>query len=106
MNFKEWSKTAESEYTCEFGRYGIRDIYTTPFGVKVHDEVFMPRSIFQPQSQQTLVDLQYPVSKREWLKSKGADLDEYRYTEEGWGYPLFRGENSLERAYKFIEEEN
>lgn len=99
--FEEWSNTAESEYTCEFGRDGIRDIYTLPNGIKIHDEVWMPRSIFKPQQQQTLVDYIFPASKVEWLKEQGAEFDENRYTDEGYGYAVFCGEGSTERAFHF-----
>ena len=110
MTFKEWEAVIETEYTCEFGRYGnpcIRDIYTTPPGVKVHDEVIMPRSIFKPPYKRTLVDLIYPVTELPRLRETygDVDLDCDRYTEKGFGYPLFIGEGSLELAYNFIEKE-
>ena len=104
MTFKKWEATVETEFTCDIGRDGIRDVYATPFGIKVYHEVFMPRSIFKPQSEWTLIDIIYPVDKEEWLKKHGAAfLDVDRYTEEGFGYPVFKGKDSLERAYNFIE---
>ena len=104
MDFKEWSETAVSELTCDIGRDGIRDVYTTPKGIKVYHEVIMPRSIFKPQYEHTMIDIIYPVDKEGWLKEQGvARLDTDRYTEEGFGYPIFSGEGSLERAYNFIE---
>jgi hypothetical protein len=107
MTFKEWEDTAVSEFTCEFGREGIRDVYTTPFGVKVYDEVFLPWNPFKPQHNQTLVDLTYPITELPRLqKTYGEiELDDQRYTEEGFGIPLFKGEGCLERAYNFIEKE-
>lgn len=104
ISFKAWSETVETEYTCEFARDGIRDIYTTPFGVKVHDESFLPRHIFGKPGHQTLVDLTLPVSMKPWLLEYGAVLDENRYTPDGFGCPLFRGEDSLEQAFNFIKE--
>lgn len=103
ISFQEWSDTAQTEYTCHWGyrQQGIRDIYTLPNGVRIHDEVWMPYSIFKPQQQATLVDIIFPESKKEWLKEQGADFDEDRYTDEGFGYPLFVGENSTERAWNF-----
>lgn len=101
MNYKEWFETVKSEYTCEFSRDGIRDVYSLPNGIKIHDEVFMPRSIFKPQTQQTFVDIIFPVSDKEWIEKQGAVWDDQRYTEEGYGSPLFVGENCMERAFKF-----
>jgi hypothetical protein len=101
MTYKKWAEKAVSEYTCEFGRGAIRDIYTLPNGIRIHDEVFFPRNPFQSQHQQTLVDYVFPKSRQAWLKEQGADLDTDRYTEEGFGYPLFRGETSTERAFNF-----
>lgn len=110
MTFKQWSENATTEYTCEFGNMscpGIRDIYTLPCGLKIHDEVVLPRSIFKKQHTATLVDVIVPVSKKEWLKDTyDAELDEGRYTEEGYGYPLFIGENCTERAFEFAEKEH
>ena len=103
ISFQEWSETAQTEYTCHFGyrQQGIRDTYTLPNGVKIYDEVWMPFSIFKPQQQETLVDIIFPESKKGWLKEQGADFDEDRYTEEGFGYPIFKGENSTECAFNF-----
>ena len=103
MNFKEWAETAKTEYTCNWGYRGqcTRDIYVLPNGVRIHDEVCMPFSIFRPQTQQTLVDIIYPESKKDWLKEQGAEFDVDRYTDEGYGYALFCGDNSTERAFNF-----
>lgn len=103
INFQQWADTAQTEYTCNWGYrgQGTRDIYTLPNGVRIHDEVYMPFSPFKPQTQQTLVDIIFPESKKEWLKEQGADFDADRYTDEGYGSPLFVGENSTERAFNF-----
>ena len=101
MNYKEWSKVAKSEYTCEFGRDGIRDVYTLPNGIKIHDEVFLPRSIFRSQFTQTLVDIIVHKSNEEDIKKYGAIIDYNRYSEEDYGYPLFQGENCCEKAFNF-----
>jgi hypothetical protein len=104
MNFKEWAKIAVSEHSCDIGRDGIRDVYVTPKGIRVYHEVIMPRSIFKPQYEHTMIDIIYPVDKEGWLKEQGvARLDTDRYTEEGFGYPIFSGDGSLERAYNFID---
>ena len=85
MTFKEWQKTAISEYTCEFGRCGIRDIYTLPNGVKIHDETWFPTNPFRPQTHQTLVDIMITEAET----PSGAIWDEERYTDAGYGYPVF-----------------
>lgn len=104
MTFSDWEKTAVSEYTGEFSSDGIRDVYTTPSGIKVYHEVIIPRSLFKKQSERTMVDIIFPADKEKDLKEQGvSELDVDRYTEEGFGYPIFRGENSLEKAYNFIE---
>jgi hypothetical protein len=107
MNYKEWAETVESEYTCGWGsgNENCRDIYVLPCGVRVHDETILPRHWAKKQRHQTLVDLIYPESEAERLKKLGADMDMDRYTEEGFGYPIFRGDDSLEKAFNFVIEE-
>ena len=101
-SYKEWEKTVETEFTCEFSRDGIRDVYCFPNGIRVHHEVFLPSNPFKSQSEQTLVDILYHKSKVEWLKKQGVDyFDQERYSDEDHGYAMFQGENSLERAYNF-----
>lgn len=108
MNYKEWAENVESEYTCGWGsgNENCRDIYVLPCGVRVHDETILPRHWAKKQRHQTLVDLIYPESEAERLKKLGADMDMDRYTEEGFGYPMFRGDDSLEKAFNFVEKEN
>jgi hypothetical protein len=102
MEYKEWSETAVSEFTCEFGKDGIREVYKLPCGITIYDEVIMPRSIFKPQYNQTLVDVLMHRSQESYLKENyNAELDYNRYSEEDYGYPLFKGEDSCERAYNF-----
>jgi hypothetical protein len=105
MNYKIWETSAKSEYTCEFGKYGIRDVYTLPNSkIKIHDETILPRSIFQKQHHSTLIDLIYPISAKNELFNEGINFfDENRYTEEGYGYPVFEDENSTEKAFNFCE---
>ena len=100
ITFDQWTENLESQYTCQCGDW-MRDIYELPNGIKVYDEVCLPRSPFKPQRNQTLVDIMLPISKREELKNIGADLDEERYTPEGYGYPVFKGEDSLKQAFEF-----
>jgi len=101
MNFEEWFETTISEYTCEFGSEGIRDIYTLPCNIKIYDEVFLPRSIFQSQSTQTLVDYIVHRSQEKILEKYGSIIDYDRYIEDNYGYPLFYGEDCTEKAFNF-----
>lgn len=103
MNFESWSKEAKSEYTCNFGKDGIRDVYTIPCGIVIQDEVILPRSIFRKQHQQTLVDVILPESQKEWVESNGARWDTDRYLEDGYGQPMFEGEGSTKRAFEFAQ---
>ena len=109
MNFKDWEATAESIYTCGWGsgNENCRDIYVLPGGTQVHDETILPRHWAKKQRHLTLVDIIYPESEAErLLKEFGAEMDMDRYTEEGYGYPIFRGEDSLKQAFNFVMEEN
>jgi len=106
VSFAEWSETVETEFTCEFAGDGIRDVYTTPWGVKVHDEQFIPRHWGRKPYSRTMVDRIYPASDEQRLKKEyGCTLDYERYTEDGFGYPMFKGDDSLEQAYNFIQKE-
>jgi hypothetical protein len=49
-----------------------------------------------------MVDILLPESKTAYLEGLGMyRLDYDRYSEEGFGYPIIFGENSLERAWDF-----
>ena len=103
ITFKEWEDTVESEYTCEFGRDWTRDIYPTPSGIKIYHEVCLPWNPFRQQTERAMVDVILPESLESWLRERhGAGFDRDRYTEEGFGYPVFSGEDCLEKAYNFI----
>lgn len=98
MDFKAWEMQAVSEQTLQVSRDWTRDVYRFPNGVIVYHEVCMPWNPFQPQHEQTVVDKVVSVEDAERL---GINLDTDRYTEPGFGLPMFRGEDSLEQAYKF-----
>jgi hypothetical protein len=101
MNFKEWQDTSIVEYSCEMGRDGIRDIYKLPNNIILYDETYLPRSIFKPQYHQTLIDFIIHKSKEYIIKNAGGSLDYERYTDAGFGYPVFVGADSTEKAFNF-----
>ena len=108
--FEEWSETAESTATYEFSSDGIRDIYDTPFGIQIEEESILPRHWGRKPHYQTVVDVILPMEKEEWLKETyGGWLDDERYTEDGYGVPVFDGEESdigTQKAWKFLEVEH
>ena len=101
MNFKEWEEQAVSEATLEISRDITRDIYTFPNGTKVYHEVCMPWNPFKPQSEWALLDKELPVSMIPDLKKQGIGLDTERYSPDGFGIPVFSGEQCLEKAFNF-----
>lgn len=98
MNFKAWEETAVSEQTLQVSRDWTRDVYKFPNGVVVYHEVCLPWNPFQPQHEQVVVDKIMAVDEANAL---GLTLDTDRYTEEGFGLPVFKGEDSLEQAFNF-----
>ena len=56
-------------------------------------------------ARQLILDRKEAMFKADQLR-RGADMDMDRYTEEGFGYPIFRGDDSLEKAFNFVREEN
>lgn len=112
ITYEEWSKTAVSLETHEFGAYGewVRDVYDTPFGIQIQEEVFLPRSIFKKSSGRCVVSVILLMDKEEWLQEKyGGWLDNQRYTEDGFGTPVFNDtaeSEGVRRAWKFLEAEH
>lgn len=107
MNFKKWSETTESIFTCEFGSTSdpwIRDEYVLPSGIHVYEETYLPRNIFKKQQIDVLVDMIFNTSHIEQLKKCGMSFfDDNRYTEDGEGFCVFSGEGALEKAFNFVE---
>jgi hypothetical protein len=97
MDFNEWENSAESTFTCEFGSCGIRDVYKLTNGINLYVETYLPRSPFKPQVTNCLVDFMVT----EDTKIPAAVIDTDRYSPEGYGYPLFTGENSVRNAWEY-----
>lgn len=106
MTYQEWESKTEVLETWTWGGENMRDIYKTTSGVTLYDETIVPRHWGKKQSHSTVVDIIYPEAQAERIKSVyNADMDMGRYTDEGYGYPVFRGNDSLEQAYNFILKE-
>ena len=103
MTFKEWEKVAESVQTLEVNRDTIRDIYPTPNGVNLMHDLTMPRSIFKPQTELAVVCYTVSEDKEASIKAAGGELSGDYYTDEGYGTPIFFGEDSLEKAYNYAQ---
>ena len=98
MTFKQWEKIAVSKRTLEVGRNIIRDIYELPNGIEVIEDYVTPWNVFQKSF--SVVDVVYvmPLSTR----IPGGEMsDAGYYGEEGYGFPSFRGNNAMEKAYNF-----
>ena len=69
----------------------IRDIYMFN-NVRIYHDVTFPRSPFKPQTEYAVVDYRIPENENtiEW------------YCEEGYGLPMFRGKDCLDKAVEFI----
>ena len=102
MDFKTWTQTTESINTISYGDF-VRDTYVTPNSIHIVHNVTMPRSIFKASSQWAMVDLILPLSKREEIETLKGELSEDFYTEDGYGVPLFSGEDCLEKAFNYTE---
>ena len=104
VTFTEWEQTAETKKTIEVNRDIIRDIWPTPNGIDLMQDVCMPRHIFAQQREYTLVQYILPVSQRAAVEAAGGTLNtEDYYTEEGYGMALFTGEDSMEKAWHFSQ---
>lgn len=109
MDYKTWEENSEAESTIEVNRDTIRDVYVFPNGTRVYHDTVMPRNIFKPQRQYVVVDKVIPVNKdtKASLKAIGAKITEDWYTEDGFGMPMFCGEDALEKAFTYsMEEQN
>ena len=101
LTFEEWESTAESIFTCEYGSSslpGIRDVYVLFNGIQLIVETILPRSIFKSQRIQCLVDYMVPDILGS-IPNGMVDID--RYTPDGFGYPLFVGEDSVRLAWEY-----
>lgn len=100
MTFEEWEDVAEPVFTVEFGSKSVpavRDVYVLSNGVSIQTEFFMPASVFKLSWEQCLVD--YIVSDD--IDIPGGEVDCGRYCDDGFGFPLFRGEDSVRKAWDY-----
>ena len=104
MTFKEWEDSVKSERTIEVSREVTRDIYKTPNGINLMHDVTLPHNFFKKQTELTVVDYTLFCNKAQDVNAAGGTMnDEDYYTSDGYGVAVFRGEDSLEKAYNFSQ---
>ena len=107
MNFIEWSKTAETTYTCNVNRNTIRDIYVSPNGTFLCHDLTLPRNPFNnKQSEMTYIAWNIPfdeINKARIQEFGGVLENQSGYCEDGFSWGWFRGDDSLERAFNYAE---
>lgn len=96
MNFKEWEETAKSTTTIEL-KDGVRDCYIFPNGIRVMEDMIMPRNPFKQSFSLVVVDFTVPMT----TKIDHAEISGDYYTEEGFGVPVFRGDDAMEHAFNY-----
>jgi len=109
ISYKEWSETAESTYTCNFGQgsQSVRDVYTLPNGTEIFTEAYLPRHWGIKPRYRVLVCLTVKDSKkyRDLVKKYNGELEDTYYGEEGWKHFIFEGKNADEDSYNFAMNE-
>lgn len=101
MDFKKWESTIQSTHTIMVSRDVVRDVYPMPNGINLMQDVCFPSNPFKTQWERTVVCYTLKESERENVKLAGGALSDAYYTEDGYGTPLFCGDDSLERAFNF-----
>lgn len=101
MDFKTWELTAESKKTLEVNRDVIRDIYPMPNGIDLMQDVCMPRNPFGKTWEKTVVCYTLPNTEKEHVEKAGGELSDDYYTEDGYGTAVFKGDDSMEKAFNF-----
>jgi len=98
MTFKQWEKIAFSKSTRKIGHNIIRDRYDFPNGIEVVDDFVTPWNVFQKSFSVVTVVYVLPLSTH----IPGGEMrDDGYYGEEGYGFPVFLGDNAMEKAYNF-----
>lgn len=102
MTFSAWERSVESIDTHRFLRDWVRDTYRLPNGTIVYHETYSPKHYAKSMREQAVVDVMIHEKNAIALRKVGAVLDMERYTPEGYGMPVFTGENCLKKAFNFI----
>lgn len=104
--FSEWLESAILDESLEYGvgKSRQRDIYTIE-GQKIFVETHFPYNIFKKISISVkAVDFnitKYSDTMKEAAKT-GALWEQGYYAETGYGWPVWNGEDGMEKCYNFI----
>lgn len=100
MEFKDWQEQAISIETINISHQVIRDRYILPNGIRVMEDWITPWNIFQKAFSLVVVDYTIPMD----TKIDKAEVSDDYYTEDGYGVPVFRGDDAMEDAYNYAME--
>lgn len=96
MEFKDWQKHAVSVETRALPNT-IRDVYILPNGIWVMEDWITPYSFLKKSFSIVVVNHRVPMD----TKIDKAEVSDDYYTEDGFGVPVFRGDNPMEDAYNY-----
>jgi hypothetical protein len=96
MTFKEWQEQAVSIETRDMPQ-AIRDSYIFPNGVYVMEDFVTPRNPFKKSFSLVVVSYTIPMD----TKVDHAEVSDDYYTEDGFGVPVFRGDDAMENAFNY-----
>jgi len=98
-SFEEWQEQAESIRTIDLPN-AIRDCYIFPNGIHVMEDFITPHNVFKKSFSMVVVDYTVPMT----TKIDHAEVSDDYYTEEGFGVPVFRGDDAMEQAFNYAKE--
>jgi hypothetical protein len=110
MTFKEWKKDATVKASYEYGFLGRnqRDVYDM-LGHEIFVETTFPHSCFKPVMVHTkAVGFNIKENSMEMAVANrhGATWEEGYYAEEGYGWPVWEGDNGQRLCFCFLKEYN
>ena len=105
MTYQQWSETAVSKYTTNFGylRRSTRDIYEMQ-GFDVFEETHFPHNVFKHITTWVKAvdfNIKADSSIMKQAEKHGGIWEEGYYAEEGYGWPMF---DDMEKCFNFITE--
>lgn len=105
--FAEWEEKAESRFDAEGPRGGWqRSVYDMQ-GYEVFLETTFPWNVFKKTTiSMPVVSMNIPPSHptMKLAAEFGAEWEQGYYSEEGFGWPIFSGDDCAERCWNFIVE--
>jgi hypothetical protein len=99
ITFEQWQEQAQSTTTIDL-KDSVRDCYIFPNGVRVMEDFVTPRNPFKKSFSLVVVDYTVPMT----TKIDHAEVSDDYYTEEGFGVPVFRGDDAMEHAFNYAKE--